>query len=158
MFTCWICKCEFGWRAIFSVVEENSNCTLAEKNMLLSPRWRVQQCTYMMMRTSSIINGDNHHQLPKSILIFARVEQCYIFNVLVILIKITSLPLSSLLMWGRELWEHFLCLISLIQHITSWKPSYRFSPYRKHLFENLENGISKERIHLICVWESVLLI
>lgn len=62
----------------------------------------MRQCTYMMMRTGSIINGDNHHQQPKSILIFARVEQRYIFNVLVILIKIMSLPLSPLILQVRE--------------------------------------------------------
>lgn len=46
------------------------------------------------LHADSIINGDNHHQRPKSILI---VGCRYIFNVLVVLIKIMSLPLSSLL-------------------------------------------------------------
>lgn len=47
-------------------------------------------------RTNLIINADNHQLQLRSILIFASVEQCYIFNALVILIKIMFLPLSSL--------------------------------------------------------------
>lgn len=147
MFTRWTCKCEFSWRAICRRVEENSNCTLAERNMFPSLPWRMQQCTYMMMRTSSIINGDNHQQQPKSILIFACVEQCYIFNVLVILIKIMSLPLSSLIMRVRELWEQFLCLISLIQHLASLKAIIQILALQNTTVWKFKNGIWKKHIH-----------
>lgn len=76
----------------------------------------------MMMEKqyNSIINVDNHHQQPESILIFPRVEQYYIFNALVILIKIMSLPLSSLLMWfGLTVSRLYaFSLIRLIQRIS----------------------------------------
>lgn len=114
-FTWWTCMCEFSSKAVHAKAGENSKCTLAERNMLLWHPWRMRQCTYMMTRTGSIINGDNHQQQHQSILSFVRVEQCYIFNVLVILIKIMSLPLSPLILNVREVWAYFGCLIDTIQ-------------------------------------------
>lgn len=97
MFTCLTCKCEFSLRAHSRIAKQN--CTLAQRERHV-PVPFPEGCRSALIwrwRTNSIINGDNHHQQPKSILIFACVEQCYIFNVLVILIKIMSLPLYSLI-------------------------------------------------------------
>lgn len=117
----------------------------------------MRPCTYMTTpRSRSIINGDNHHQQPKSILIFACVEQCYIFNVLVILIKIMSLPLSSLLMRVGELRAHpppffyFLsscaCLISPSRHMTSLKAIGQILCLAEHSCLNFTSCRKKRRL------------